>query len=290
MFRWVRITLTALGFAMFFAGSVMLGALVFPLMLLLLPGGLDRHRDRCTAFLGRGYGFFLFYLKLMGLIDYAPFRPPPITLRGPYVLVANHPSLIDVLFLLHFFSGLTSLVKASLYRSWFVGLLLRSTRYIPGPQRTEEDAFGAAALDRMVAQLRSGRPLVIFPEGTRSPVGGLHRFRRGAFEAAIRASVPLVCVGIRIDRPFLTKGAPFWRVPKARAVYEFSCLGVVERDALGTDAKRLCDHVRELIQAGLSQGGELTQPGALTAGGTEEQRAARTLSTAPFDAKHDSIR
>jgi 1-acyl-sn-glycerol-3-phosphate acyltransferase len=220
--RWLRIFLTGLSFAMFFGGSLLFGLVASPLLFLVAAGRRSAHRQLVTRVLQHGYGVFLFWMKLVRLIDYEKPRAPPQLRGGPYLLVANHPTLIDVLFLLNSFDGLTCLVKAHWYRSFLVRSLLRSTLYVPGPGMPgDDDHPGSPTLDRMVEQLQAGHALMVFPEGSRSLATQLRRFRRGAFEAARRAGVPILPVFIGVDRPMLMKGVPFWKVPSGRARFDF---------------------------------------------------------------------
>jgi 1-acyl-sn-glycerol-3-phosphate acyltransferase len=95
-------------------------------------------------------------------------------------------------------------------------------------------------LGAMVEHLEGGHPLLVFPEGTRSTQDRMHRFRRGAVEAAVRAKVPLVALFVSIDRPFLMKGVPFWKVPSDMARYSIERLEVIDTSALdASDAKQL---------------------------------------------------
>ena len=53
------------------------------------------------------------------------------------------------------------------------------------------------ALDGVVARLRSGTSLMIFPEGTRSATPVLGPFRKGAFHLAVQSGLPVVPVVLR---------------------------------------------------------------------------------------------
>ena len=56
---------------------------------------------------------------------------------------------------------------------------------------------GSADLAPLVDELRAGRTVVIFPEGTRSRDGSMQDFHSGAFRLAALAGVPVVPVGLR---------------------------------------------------------------------------------------------
>lgn len=229
--------------ATFFAGCLVLGFGIFPLFFLF--GIFDRggHRRRCTRVLGVGYGTFLLMMRVLGQMSWGErLRVPPELEGKPYVIVANHPSWIDVVYLLHWFPGSTCVAKGSWSRSFFFGTMLRSTNYIP-TDVPEDEASLTGALDRMVEHVKSGHPLIIFPEGTRSDFESLRRFRRGAFEIAARSGAPLLPVFIRCDQPFLMKGMSVWEQPNAVAHYEFEAwppVDVAKEVAAGRTAKEIC--------------------------------------------------
>ena len=243
MLRPLRMLLSALCFLIFFAGSFLLGVVFCPLLWIVTLGRADVARRICTRFIGRGYGSFILCLKLMGLIAVTPRIAVPPELEGrSYVVVANHPTLIDVIFLLNWFPGLTCVVKKSWYDFFFWGPLLRSTHYLPNADEGDGvdgcELQGAGTLERMVDHVKAGHPLAIFPEGTRSLATSLHRFKRGAFEIAERAGVPLVQVFVEVDRPFLMKGVPFWKTASGRAHYRLELLEVTEPSTDGEQGRQ----------------------------------------------------
>lgn len=235
--RFLRIVLSAWCFFLFFVGSPLIGIVVLPILRLFAKDRED-HRRRCTRVIGRLHRVFWWWCSTSGLIS--P-RPPMPELKGiapgePYVMITNHPSLIDVILLLASFEGLTCVVKGSWYRSLVLGPLLKQTAYLPGPGSGEEESEDM--LGTMVTHLERGHPLLVFPEGTRSAKNRMHRFRRGAVEAAVRAQVPIVAMFVSLDRPWLMKGVPFWHVPRDTARYSVEMLEIVDTRGIPVERAR----------------------------------------------------
>lgn len=109
------------------------------------------------------------------------------------VYAANHLSYYDtpVLFARLPFQ-FRILAKQSLWKIPFIGWYLNRSGQVPVDQTTARNAV--ASLNRGVQTLKSGLPLVIFPEGGRSDTGETKPFVSGAAWMAIKAQVPLVPV------------------------------------------------------------------------------------------------
>jgi 1-acyl-sn-glycerol-3-phosphate acyltransferase len=84
------------------------------------------------------------------------------------------------------------LAKQSLWKIPFIGWYLRHSGQVPVDQSTARNAV--ASLNRGVQTLKSGLPLVIFPEGGRTADGETKAFVSGAAFMAIKAGVPIVPV------------------------------------------------------------------------------------------------
>lgn len=125
----------------------------------------------------------------------------PVTVRGrehvadisSAVYVCNHLSYMDTPVL---FANLPFqfriFAKQSLWKLPFIGWHLRRSGQVPVDQTTARNSV--ASLNRGVSTLREGMPLVLFPEGGRSPTGLPRDFLPGAAYMALRAQVPLVPV------------------------------------------------------------------------------------------------
>jgi 1-acyl-sn-glycerol-3-phosphate acyltransferase len=164
-------------------------------------------------------------MQACGLLRYDP-RSVRLELpRGAFVLVANHPTLVDVTALVSACPDAVSIAKSSMFRSPLVGRLLR---YCDHVDAGDGSPFGGAAVaEKALALLRAGTPVLIFPEGTRSPERGLGEFRPGAFEIAARACVPVVPAFITCDPPTLMRGRAWYEVPDRMATMTVTQLPVL---------------------------------------------------------------
>ena len=128
---------------------------------------------------------------------------------GPTVIVSNHSSLLDILVLGAVLDvDYEWAAKRELFRVPFIGWHLALAGHIP-VDRGNRRALGA--LERNFARaLRSGKNLLIFPEGTRSPDGRMQAFKIGAFLAAVHNGVPVVPIVLDGTAELLEKGS--WRL------------------------------------------------------------------------------
>ena len=112
------------------------------------------------------------------------------------VYAANHTSYMDTPVI---FSALPFqfriLAKKELWSLPFIGWYLNRSGQIPVD--TENARATLSSLSGGVKALRSGMPLFVFPEGSRTPNGDLRAFLSGAAFLAIRAQVPLVPIALR---------------------------------------------------------------------------------------------
>lgn len=126
--------------------------------------------------------------------------------RGPRLIVANHPSLVDVVVLGACLPQVDCVVKRAHWGSAFMRRIVTGAGYL-------SNVDGEALIDAGVERLRQGRVLMLFPEGTRSPRGRLGPFHRGAAHIALRSGCDPIPVTIRCDPPAFTKGARWHDVP-----------------------------------------------------------------------------
>ena len=114
---------------------------------------------------------------------------------GPVILAANHRSFMDSMFLaLVMDRPVSFLAKAEYFDSWRTAWFFRSTGQIP--LRRGSPAGARQAIEAGLAVLACGGTLGVYPEGTRSRDGRLHRGHLGPARLSIASGAPIVPIGL----------------------------------------------------------------------------------------------
>jgi 1-acyl-sn-glycerol-3-phosphate acyltransferase len=245
--RFLRIPLSGLAFVLFYGGASVIAFILLPILRWRIRElGPVEQREAIDEFMMRSYRFAIGFMAAFGLMHYRIAEidraslPPP-----PWVIVANHPTLIDVLFIKAALPGVVVLVKAALFRAPSLRQLFEASGDFKGPEVEQQELGGTAVLDIFVERLRAGRSVLVFPEGTRSPAWRLRRFRRGAAEAAIRAGVPIVPIFVLADPPVLKKGDKWYQMPSRVPEFEIELLPAIATD--GRDSRELTAEIRDML-------------------------------------------
>jgi 1-acyl-sn-glycerol-3-phosphate acyltransferase len=132
------------------------------------------------------------------------------TLPKPNIIVANHCSYVDSLFVAALLSAPHRFVASFSWQGWpLLHRYLGKLGTILFPHSGARDAL--SELRQMTDALGRGSSLVVFPEATFTRAAGLRPFRLGAFEAAVDAGVPVVAVALRGTRSLLRDGQSLMR-------------------------------------------------------------------------------
>ncbi len=127
----------------------------------------------------------------------------PVTVRGldqidtlkPHVYAVNHGSAMDIPMLYVYLPfQFRILFKKELLRYPVIGWHLKRSGQVCIDQQMPSRSI--AAIRSAVKSLKAGMPLVIFPEGGRTPDGDIKPFLPGAFFLAIKAQVDIVPIAL----------------------------------------------------------------------------------------------
>jgi 1-acyl-sn-glycerol-3-phosphate acyltransferase len=202
-----RIVATGFCFFVFGSGGVVLGIVGMPLLLIFVRD--PAKRVRVSRFIV--HHFFRFFIGLMNFVRVLSYDLTGVErLQRPGLLIlANHPSLIDVIFIISLIPQSGCVVKSALARNPFTRAPVSAAGYITN------DA-GLAMVEDCRQHLEQQETLVIFPEGTRTPLTGEVELQRGAANVAIRCRKPITPVVITCNPRGLAKGQKWYRVPPKR--------------------------------------------------------------------------
>jgi 1-acyl-sn-glycerol-3-phosphate acyltransferase len=156
--------------------------------------------------------FFVWWMTWLGLIEVSWRGAERLRAAAGMLVVSNHPTLIDVVLL-----G-AELPQMDLVagQKWAENPTMRGAVRAAGYLRNDE---GEQVIDEAARRLRSGRTLLVFPEGTRSPASGLGPFRRGAAHIALASGCEILPVCITCRPRTLAKGQGWLDVPDRRIEY-----------------------------------------------------------------------
>jgi 1-acyl-sn-glycerol-3-phosphate acyltransferase len=119
-----------------------------------------------------------------------------------YVFLSTHQSYMDIPAMLGYLPAqLRIAAKKSLFRIPFMGWHLTRAGHIPIDRSSTQNAV--ASMQKAADYLRNGICAFVFPEGTRSRDGYLHKFKKGGFKLAIQANVPIIPITIVGSRQVL---------------------------------------------------------------------------------------
>jgi 1-acyl-sn-glycerol-3-phosphate acyltransferase len=164
------------------------------------------------------------------------------------IFVANHSSIYDVPIL---FTALPRqlriMAKSALGYVPFIGWHLHRSGHLLVNRKNP----GAGIFKRMQRMARSGASLVVFPEGSRTMDGAVHRFKGGIFLLAIENGLPVVPVSVAGSRVVM---------PKGRFMVCGATVDVTVHDPIPTkgltrdDARGLAERARAIVASAVPGG------------------------------------
>jgi 1-acyl-sn-glycerol-3-phosphate acyltransferase len=111
-----------------------------------------------------------------------------------YVVISNHQSTLDILLMNSLRYNYKWISKIENFKVPVIGWYLRMADYITVDRGDEESKN--EMLEKSMRCLKNGTSIMIFPEGTRSLDKEIGFFKRGAFQLAQQANVPILPVVI----------------------------------------------------------------------------------------------
>ena len=200
-----RVGIAGFCFVASMAGGIAFSLALFPI-LRLLPGGRREYERRVRIVVRLSFAALLWVLRVTHMLRIEAHNTARLRQTGAVLILANHPSYLDIVVLVAHLPNAVCVVKSKLWSSPFFGGVVRAAGYIRNdePQTLIRDC---------AACLAAGLPLIIFPEGTRTAPGEPLHFVRGAAHIALTTGVPILPVVLRCEPRVLTKGGRWYALP-----------------------------------------------------------------------------
>lgn len=220
-FIW-RLFGTGLSFTLFGIGGVTIGFILWLLSSLkLLPK--DKFAPQARLFVSKAFSLYINFMQAICLLSYEIDGAEKLQSNEKKLVIANHPSLLDVVFLISMIPQANCVVKSALWRNIFTRPPVHAADYI----NNESESL----IDDGVASLNKGETLVIFPEGTRTAPGEPIKLFRGAANIAILSQTELTPVFISCTPKTLLKKQNWYNIPLKAPHFIIKVLDPINIDA-----------------------------------------------------------
>jgi len=133
---------------------------------------------------------------------------------GVCLFAANHTSNADAAAIV---GAIPRRVAILGRKSLFDLPLIGYARFVPVDRENRDAAL--ASVKQAVEHAREGFSFLVYPEGTRSADGRLHRFKKGSFVIAIEAGIPVVPVSCSGAHRIMKKNS--WIIRPGRVTVRF---------------------------------------------------------------------
>ena len=173
----------------FVIGSIIISLVLFPVLKLLFPSP-KRFKKAGHHAISVIFRFFIGFMHITGCSALTVDDKKKFRNLKSCIIVANHPSLMDVVMLISLIPNADCMVNGSLGGKKNLLHIIVRQLYIPTFFTYEE------MMEKCKESLQEGNCLIIFPEGTRSLASGQHSYKKGAARISLASGCPLIPVYI----------------------------------------------------------------------------------------------
>ena len=134
-----------------------------------------------------------------------------------YIIISNHQSQFDILALVTTLGiQFRWIIKNEILKVPIFGYALYASRNIFIDRSNTASAI--ESINKGIDRLPKNAGVMVFAEGTRSPDGQIHEFKKGGFVTAIRRKIPILPVTVNGSRRILPKGSLIFKPGKIQVV------------------------------------------------------------------------
>ncbi|HIE77367.1 MAG TPA: 1-acyl-sn-glycerol-3-phosphate acyltransferase [Candidatus Thioglobus sp.] len=200
-----RLFATGLSFIVFGLGGVILRLCIFP-FLSMIPADTQQKNLRAQWWVHQSFYCFIGLMHRLGIMTYEITGLEKLN-KPRQLIIANHPTLIDIVFLISRVPAASCIVKENLWHNPFTKGAVINAGYI-------SNGDPETMISQSVACLKAGGRMIVFPEGTRTVPGQAYKFQRSAARIALQANACVTPVTMSCAPNTLSKGEKWYQIPK----------------------------------------------------------------------------
>lgn len=223
-----RIFATGLSFSTFGIGALFISSVIFPLQTLFIKDK-EKRKKIARYTIHKVFFYFVNFMKVFGVLNVKLENFESLKNLREHVVIANHPSLIDVVLIIAYLPNADCVVKSALFKNPFLKGVVKRVGYIDNDNSDQLFIDCKKSLD-------SGCNIVVFPEGTRSEPGKPLKFKRGAANIAIRCQANYQPIKVSVHPTTLTKNEPWYNVPDKKFVITLNAQQAIDNSMYVNDA------------------------------------------------------
>ena len=213
MKRFIRSFVVLFLFFFFGVGASVINFFIFPLASVLIK------EEKCKAFycnvIHKTWKFFNNLMQKTGSIKILIENPDKLQNISGKIIVANHPSFIDIVILIGLMPETICIAKKELKKNFFMGNIVKSLFLI-------NDENQEIMIKESNELLNKGYNLIIFPTGTRTVEGEKLKLHKGAAMLAIHTKTDIIPIHIHCDYKFLAKNLKIYDAGEKEVVFSIS--------------------------------------------------------------------
>ncbi|MET0721433.1 MAG: lysophospholipid acyltransferase family protein [Tardiphaga sp.] len=175
---------------------------------------------------------------------------------GPLIVASKHQSMWETFALMQFFDAPLFIYKQELARIPFFGWYLVKSKMIG----VDRDGGMRSLMDmarRAPKEIQSGRQLIIFPEGTRTPVDAPPDYKTGVGQIYVNAGVP--CLPVALNSGLFWPRRTFLRYPGTLVVEFLDPLpaGLSRKEFIAAISEKIEEATNRIVTAARVEQAEL---------------------------------
>lgn len=207
-----RFAATAGCFAIFYVSASVFVGLIVPVLRIVLRDKLSRNR-KVRWIVNKYFVFFVGLMVFVGVIRVEIHGRGQLKSIKPRMVIANHPSYLDIVILLSLVPNACCIVNSNLLANPLIGRIVTAAGFVCNKMDSEQ------LVGDCILALTSGCPLIVFPEGTRTVPGKTFKFNRGFAHIVLKSGYEIQPVTIRCEPSLLAKGDLWYKIPERPAQF-----------------------------------------------------------------------